>query len=1084
MLPLAKTIINKHRLSLSPPSHPSLTLPSSSFKSSISNPFTRPADNCCCPIFYPQCSEGTRSPHRVSQPSSAHRKFIYKMEAPNRALEQFRRLHANFAESSARVEQNWEFWAKYNGADIDATKIPKRMKLNGQGKPIPVKINCWEVDTTKLCNGSTKIYQYDIDFKNGKGREPTLRKIKERCWNDRAVQALIPSPNTFVYDGNKIGWSDTHIEKEIVQEIDLNVQEGKKQSKPDSPNRVTVTIKFAKKLDFTSMANMLQGKDEIRNKASTLDATDLDRNQTFWGETLNFLEHVLHQSPRRNMVILKKSFFRKAEKAAKEPNINDRADLGYGVDAVKGVYVSFKPTFQEFDSQNKPRRTLSLVVDVANCAFFRPGMLKALLPAYLGMSNTQTLENDFKRDMETAWKNAKNDREAQKAYYDGTRTGKAMSRFRRVRMNPRHLKSKDVNVFEAEKGISDIVPKSPHQHYFEQEENGKVTKISVAAYFKKKYGIVVGHFPMVAVKKRQLKIGKDGKKVLDKDGEPVFTEMIDYFPMEVVAISPDQRYPFKLDERQTSAMLNFAVTLPKARWDSIQKAVHSMNWPQDPYLKHYGMVVKNAESPVHLKDARLLNCPSVDFQNGKILAKETQSGRWRIDGKKFDRTNSVQPKTWAIAIQKDRRGPCITTAQAQGFATSFVKIFAGHGGRMANPKPAIFSGDFLRGTTTFDEFANEIKKTATSKPELLFFVVPDRNVETYNGIKRHCDLRWGTASQVMASKHFKNGKEPSGQYISNICMKVNAKLGGATCRAGTALTNVTKFYEPGQGILVLGADVTHASPGSNDPSIAALVASADHKFNRFHAQVESNGERVEMISTNAIKKMFREILKIWCPANKMAPQTIIYVRDGVSNEQAYKVIAEEVRDLKKAFEDYMKSLNKTGTLTPKFTVLIATKRHHVRFFPDRGDQNGNPIPGTLVEKGVTLANEYDWYLNSHVALKGTARPVHYRMILDEKGYPVELLQQFIFENSFQYIRSTTPVSMFPAVYYAHLAAYRAKPHADMASLLTESKRVEMRILQGEDSRKVFADARSGGEDPATINLLPLNDSLKNVMWYA
>jgi eukaryotic translation initiation factor 2C len=39
----------------------------------------------------------------------------------------------------------------------------------------------------------------------------------------------------------------------------------------------------------------------------------------------------------------------------------------------------------------------------------------------------------------------------------------------------------------------------------------------------------------------------------------------------------------------------------------------------------------------------------------------------------------------------------------------------------------------------------------------------------------------------------------------------------------------------------------------------------------------------------------------------------------------------------------------------------------------------------------------------------------------------------IYEHCYQYMRSTTSVSLHPAVYYAHLASNRAKAHEDVAA---------------------------------------------------
>lgn len=55
--------------------------------------------------------------------------------------------------------------------------------------------------------------------------------------------------------------------------------------------------------------------------------------------------------------------------------------------------------------------------------------------------------------------------------------------------------------------------------------------------------------------------------------------------------------------------------------------------------------------------------------------------------------------------------------------------------------------------------------------------------------------------------------------------------------------------------------------------------------------------------------------------------------------------------------------------------------------------------------------EYDFYLCSHVAIQGTARPVHYHVILDEANVPVNDFQRLIYNMCYQYMRSTTPVSL-------------------------------------------------------------------------
>ena len=51
--------------------------------------------------------------------------------------------------------------------------------------------------------------------------------------------------------------------------------------------------------------------------------------------------------------------------------------------------------------------------------------------------------------------------------------------------------------------------------------------------------------------------------------------------------------------------------------------------------------------------------------------------------------------------------------------------------------------------------------------------------------------------------------------------------------------------------------------------------------------------------------------------------------------------------------------------TPKLTIVICEKRHHTRFYPaeaENTDRNGNPCPGTVINRGITPVYEFDFFL--------------------------------------------------------------------------------------------------------------------------
>lgn len=50
---------------------------------------------------------------------------------------------------------------------------------------------------------------------------------------------------------------------------------------------------------------------------------------------------------------------------------------------------------------------------------------------------------------------------------------------------------------------------------------------------------------------------------------------------------------------------------------------------------------------------------------------------------------------------------------------------------------------------------------------------------------------------------------------------------------------------------------------------------------------------------------------------------------------------------------------------PKLSIVICGKRHHTRFYPtevQHAANDGNPRPGTVVDRGVTAVYEFDFFL--------------------------------------------------------------------------------------------------------------------------
>lgn len=114
---------------------------------------------------------------------------------------------------------------------------------------------------------------------------------------------------------------------------------------------------------------------------------------------------------------------------------------------------------------------------------------------------------------------------------------------------------------------------------------------------------------------------------------------------------------------------------------------------------------------------------------------------------------------------------------------------------------------------------------------------------------------------------------------------------------------------------------------------------------------------------------------------------------------------------------------------PKLSIMICGKRHNARFYPTKeadASKNGNTVPGTVVDKGITSVYNFDFYLQAHAGLQGQVRPTHYTIIYDENKLDADTIQQGTHTASYLYVRATKAVSLVPAAYYADLACERAR----------------------------------------------------------
>jgi len=222
-------------------------------------------------------------------------------------------------------------------------------------------------------------------------------------------------------------------------------------------------------------------------------------------------------------------------------------------------------------------------------------------------------------------------------------------------------------------------------------------------------------------------------------------------------------------------------------------------------------------------------------------------------------------------------------------------------------------------------------------------------------------------------------------------------------------------------------DVTHSPKGSARPSLAAIVASMDGKMSQFAANLScQSGENIEMIE--GLEAGMTNLLNAYKARNQgKMPATIIVYRDGVSDGQFQQVLDLELPALKGAL---MLQGYTEGAV--KIVIIVCQKRHHARLvYKEGGTTYVNPCPGLVVDatggdKSIVNAGLNEFYLNSHTAILGTAKPCRYVVIYDEVGLKLSEVELLSYWTCYLYCRATKSVSYATPAYYAHWASKRAK----------------------------------------------------------
>ncbi|EKM51081.1 uncharacterized protein PHACADRAFT_165707 [Phanerochaete carnosa HHB-10118-sp] len=620
--------------------------------------------------------------------------------------------------------------------------------------------------------------------------------------------------------------------------------------------------------------------------------------------------------------------------------------------------------------------------------------------------------------------------------------------------------------YPKKKAIFRIMSTTPRTTKFNHNKHGE---ISVEQYFKQEYKITLQHANSLPV----IDIGNKDKA--------------NFMPPELCEIPPGQPYRGLLPDQATAEMIKVACNPPAFNASLIVNQGFDLLGLRgnNSTLISFGISVSSEMTVV---PGRVLPPPKVTYRSGQPVVRD---GGWNLVGVKF--TQGGDMSNWAVLLVNEGRRSEFQSPQdprLQRFLQGFSNMCQTSGMIVGQGPPLIMQTERLPREDPGRRRGVELIRKAllaglnpARKPSFVLVLLSTTDI--YPGLKRLCDMQLGLATVCMQLEKATR-EQRQDQYFANVALKVNIKLGGIN----HLLAPDSMRWLTTKKTMLVGIDVTHPSPTSlkGTPSITAVVASVDDKFVHFPAGLalqrnrNINKDAEEMVE--GLVKLLVDRLTLYKKKMNALPERILVYRDGVSEGQYKLSLEKELPQILEACKRLSTADRKTP-YRPTISVIVCGKRHHARLNATQSDQatrNGNTLPGTVVDKGITDIYNHDFYLQAHSGLQGTVKSTHYIVIYDENGITADQIQTGTNNASYMYARATKAVSLVPPAYYADLACERGRQWLSMLMNATDNQTRSQVSSRGDSDAATQARQRVYDKAVELWRNGP-QDDIKDTMFY-
>ncbi|CAB3408492.1 unnamed protein product [Caenorhabditis bovis] len=520
--------------------------------------------------------------------------------------------------------------------------------------------------------------------------------------------------------------------------------------------------------------------------------------------------------------------------------------------------------------------------------------------------------------------------------------------------------------------------------------NGEENKqISVKEYYKSRYGIQLQHLHLPC-----LELGKTKECII---------------PLELCYIVPGQRCIKKLNEHQIANLIKATSRNAQERMDAVMRIREGVGISDDVYSTNYGI---HAERSMMKIEGRVLPAPKIVYCSPNVDGQECvtvpNNGTWDMRGKHF--YNGIEIEIWAVVCFAS--STTVTQQNLRSFVQGLGKVAREIGMPFVNNAVFCKYATADQATKILDFLQNDYPDM-----QLVICVLPGKT-NIYGEVKRRADMI-GLTTQCVRSH---NVLKISPHTLSNLCMKINSKLGGINL----VLAPPT-FSRNDEPVLYVGCHIYRNATSSDNQncsenSIVCMLGSCDGHPTRFVPTFRMQPKNTSIVLE--MESMMKTIILNFHKSTGFKPHRIIIYRSGVCKLNMNEILQFELRAIRNA------CLSIEVGFEPGITIIGLDNSHHTRLFAnDEMNRMGNSMnvpAGTIVESGITVNNLFEFFLVSHAGIQGTSCPTRYQILWDDNKMSADQIQEMTYQLCHAQSRCTRSVSIPSPVYYARSAAQRAK----------------------------------------------------------